>query len=105
MLFDQESYKTIRDACKSKSKSEIEFEVPRAITAFSSGSAPSEWAAYPPCILPPEGCANVFRHAGSDAQGALTRLELVDHLDGGQILYKAKGSDLVALRVTWPSDA
>lgn len=30
MLFNQENYKTIRDACKSKS--EIEFEVPLAIT-------------------------------------------------------------------------
>lgn len=103
MFFDQENYTAIRDACKSKS--EIEFEVPRAITAFSSSSAPSEWTAYPPCILPPEGYAHVFLHAGSDAQGALTRLELVVHLDGGRILYKAKGSDLVALRVTWPSDA
>ena len=67
--------------------------------------APPEWTAYPPCILPPEGYAHVFLYAGSDAQGALTRLELVVHLDGGRILYKAKGSDLVALRVTWPSDS
>jgi len=101
MLFNQENYNAIRDACKSKN--EIEFEVPLAITAFSSSSAPPEWTAYPPCILPPEGYAQVFLHAGSDAQGALTRLELVVHLDGGCILYKAKGSDLVSLRVTWPN--
>jgi hypothetical protein len=56
-------------------------------------------------MLSPEGYAHVFLYAESDAQGALTRLGLAVHLDGGRILYKAKGSDLAASRVTWPSDS
>jgi hypothetical protein len=36
MLFNQENYKAIREACR------IEFKVPLAITAFSSSSAPPE---------------------------------------------------------------
>jgi hypothetical protein len=100
MLFNQENYPQIKSACENKT--EIEFEVPEEITAFSSGSAPLEWTAFPPCLLPPEGYAQVFVYAGSDAKGALTRLELLVHLDGGRILYKAQNNNLVALRVTWP---
>ncbi len=100
MLFNQENYPQIKTACESKN--EIEFEAPRELTAFATSSAPLEWTAYPPCALPPEGYAQVFVHAGADAKGELTRLELLVHLDGGRILYKAQANDRVALKVTWP---
>ncbi|MBT9538729.1 hypothetical protein [Thiobacillus sp.] len=101
MLFNQENYLQIKQACESKR--EIEFIAPIEITAFSAESAPREWTAYPPCILPPQGYAQVFVQAGSDARGALIKLELVVHLDGGRILYKAQSKDQVALKVTWPA--
>jgi hypothetical protein len=101
MLFNQENYLQIKQACESKH--EIEFVAPIELTAFSAESLPQEWTAYPPCILPPQGYAQVFVHAGSDARGALTKLELVVHLDGGRILYKAHGNGQVALKVTWPT--
>ena len=101
MLFNQENYLQIKQACESKR--EIEFVAPIEITAFSAESVPQEWTAYPPCMLPPQGYAQVFIHAGSDAKGALTKLELVVHLDGGRILYKAHGNAQVALKVTWPT--
>ncbi len=103
MLFNKENYHTIEEACLSKK--EIIFEAPRLITAFRNDKAPSEWAAYPPAFLPPEGYARIFIEAGNDARGALMTLELAIHLDGGRILYKTSGEDNIALKVTWPKNA
>lgn len=102
MKFNQNDYPIIKSACQNKQV--IEFEVPKKITAFSDSEAPASWTAYPPALLPPDGYAQVFVHSGSDARGALTRLELIVHLDGGRILYKRSGPDEVALRVTWPNN-
>lgn len=103
MKFDQNDYPTIKSACQNKQ--EVEFEARKEITAFAYSEAPDDWTAYPPALLPPEGYAQVFIHSGSDARGALTRLELIVHLDGGRILYKKSGRDEVSLKVTWPSKA
>jgi hypothetical protein len=101
MDFNKDTYPQIKKACEQKEP--IEFEVDRDATAFSDSDAPAEWTQYPPALLPPQGYAQVFRHAGTDARGALTRLELVVHLDGGKILYKQSGNDQIAMRITWPS--
>jgi len=101
MIFNQQTYPQIKSACEAKQP--VEFDVERSATAFAAGQAPAQWTAYPPALLPPEGYANVFLHAGNDARGTLTRLELVVHLDGGRILYQANGVELVTLRVTWPA--
>lgn len=103
MEFNTENYPTIKAACENKE--EIEIFVDKAATAFSNSEAPSEWTAYPPACLPPEGYAQVFVHSGNDKAGALTRLELVVHLDGGRILYKKHAQDSVSLKVTWPTIA
>ena len=103
MEFNIENYNTIKIACESKE--EIEFVVEKSATAFSEADAPEEWTAYPPACLPPEGYAQVFIFAGNDKRGALTRLELLVHLDGGRILYKRSGENTVSLKVTWPNIA
>lgn len=103
MKFGQNDYPTIKSACHNKQ--EVEFEARKEITAFAYSEAPDDWTAYPPALLPPEGYAQVSIHSGSDERGALTRLELIVHLDGGRILYKKSGPDKVSLKVTWPSKA
>jgi hypothetical protein len=100
MLFNPQNYTAIKAACESRQ--EIEFTAEKADTAFAEGDAPLAWKAYPPALLPPQGYAQIFLHAGNDARGALTRLELIVHLDGGRILYKANGKHQVDLKVTWP---
>lgn len=103
MKFDKTDYPAIKSACQNKQ--EITFEAPKEITAFAGSEAPDDWTAYPPALLPPDGYAQVFVHSGSDAKGALTRLELIVHLDGGRILYQKNGQDEVSLKVTWPDQA
>ncbi len=103
MEFNIENYNTIKIACENKE--EIEFVVEKSATAFSESDAPAKWTAYPPACLPPEGYAQVFIYAGNDKRGALTRLELLVHLDGGRILYKRSGENAVSLKVTWPNIA
>ena len=98
--FNKENFPSIKEACENKKQ--IKFSVPLDITPFSAGGAPQQWTLYPPCILPPDGYAQVFAHAGSCAQGALITLELLIHLDCGKIEYKADGATKVALKVTWP---
>ena len=102
MKFDKHDYPAIRHACESKQ--EIEFEALKEDTGFATSSLPppSDWTAYPPMFLPPEGYAQVFIRAGNDARSELMQLELLVHLDGGRILYKGNGPDSVLLRVTWP---
>ena len=102
MKFDQNDYPKIKQACQKKE--EVEFDAMKSITAFENSDAPSNWTAYPPTLLPPEGYAQVFYHSGTNARGALTRLELVIHLDGGRILYKKKNEDTISLKVTWPEN-
>jgi hypothetical protein len=101
--FNASNYPTIKQACDSRE--EIEFIIDKSATAFSESEAPDEWTAYPPACLPPEGYAQVFVHSGNDKRGALTRLELVVHLDGGRILYKKRGEAQVSLKITWPNVA
>ncbi len=103
MEFNSENYNEIQAACKNKEV--VEFTVEKSATAFSNSKAPDSWTAYPPTYLPPEGYAQVFAYAGNDKKGALTRLEIVVHLDGGRILYKAAEENAVSLKVTWPSIA
>ncbi len=100
MEFNLVNYNTIKAACESKE--EIKFVVEKSATAFAKSEAPESWTAYPPACLPPEGYAQVFIHSGADKRGALTRLELLVHLDGGRILYKKSGENAVLLKVTWP---
>lgn len=100
MEFNSENYSAIKAACKNKI--EIEFMVEKSATAFSESEAPESWTAYPPTWLPPEGYVQVFIHAGNDNRGALTNLELCVHLNGGRILYKKSGENVVSLKVTWP---
>lgn len=102
MKFDKHDYSTIRQACQSRA--EIEFQAPKKITAFAESEPPSEWTAYPPCLLPPEGYAQVFIQSGADLRGALTRLELVVHLDGGRVLYRKESEDSVGMKITWPKN-
>lgn len=103
MEFNAKNYPAIKAACESKK--EIEFFVDKDSTAFSESEAPDAWTAYPPACLPPEGYAEVFVHSGNDKRGALTKLELLVHLDGGKILYKKHSQDQVSLKVTWPNVA
>jgi hypothetical protein len=103
MEFNLDNYSTIKSACESKK--EIEFFVDKSATAFSESEAPDEWTAYPPALLPPEGYTQVFVYAGKDKRGALTKLELLVHLDGGRILYKKSGEAKVSLKITWPNVA
>ena len=99
MEFNKENYSTIKEACTNRK--EIEFFTPITDTAFENGKAPDDWTAYPPCMLPPEGYAQVFVYAGSDAKGSLTKLELLIHLDGGRVLYKALENQQVGIKATW----
>lgn len=103
MRFDQDDYPEIKNACENKLQ--VEFQVKKEITAFSGSEAPDDWTAYPPAFLPPEGYAQVFYHSGSDLKGALIRLELIVHLDGGRILYKKNGPDEISMKITWPANA
>jgi len=101
MEFNKENYSAIKDACTNRK--EIEFFAPIAATAFENSQAPEDWSPCPPCMLPPEGYAQVFVHAGSDARGSLSKLEILIHLDGGKVFYKAIENQQVAIKVTWPS--
>lgn len=100
MNFDAENYRHIKSACERKE--EIEFNVEKSATMFANSLAPQAWTAYPPATLPPEGYAQVFIYSGNDMRGVLMRLELIVHLDGGRILYKANGENNVSLKITWP---
>lgn len=100
MEFNKDNYVQIQAACKSRQ--EIEFLAPISATAFEKSTAPEEWTAYPPCLLPPEGYAYVLAHAGNDARGSLMKLELLIYLDQGRVLYKAAANQQVAIKVTWP---
>ncbi len=99
MLFNQENYLQIKQACESKR--DIEFIAPIGLTAFSPEEVPQEWTAYTPCVMTPQDYAQVFVKAGFDARGELTKLELKVQLDGGIIKYKSHEIDQVALKVTW----
>lgn len=101
MRFDAHDYTKIKSACQAKQ--EIEFEADKSITAFSDSEPPQDWTAYPPALLPPEGYAQVMIRSGSDLRGALIRLELVVHLDGGRIYYKKINDNAVRLKITWPN--
>ena len=103
MEFTQETYETIKAACLEKQN--IEFKANASFTHFSSDAIPQDWTAFPPCLLPPDGYSQVFAFAGTDARAALTRLELLVHLDGGRILYKDSGQGFVAIRIVWPAPA
>lgn len=101
MEFNKDNYSAIQKACKNRE--EIEFFAPIACTAFENSTAPNQWTAYPPCLLPPGGYEQVFVRAGNDARGSLIKLELSIHLDGGRVLYKAIDNQKVAIKVTWPT--
>lgn len=101
MQFNAQDYPNIKIACEEKQ--EIVFEADKKITAFANSEAPQKWTAYPPALLPPEGYAQVMIHSGQDLRGALTRLELVVHLDGGRIYYRNLSEDKIELKITWPN--
>lgn len=103
MIFNSQNYPAIKSACQSKSAIELIDE--KSETAFADSEAPEQWTAYPPAMLPPQGYAQVFLCSGNDARGALTRLELLVHLDGGRILYKENGDNQVSLKIMWPKNA
>lgn len=100
MEFNKRNYSAIREACTNRK--EIEFFAPITATVFEGSKAPEDWTSYPPCMLPPDGYAQVFVHSGNDAKGSLTKLELLIHLDGGLVLYKAIEDQKVGIKVTWP---
>ena len=103
MQFNAENYQAIREACEKRE--ETEFWADKADTLFAGSEAPETWTAYPPCSLPKELYAQVFVYAGTDKRGALTRLELLVHLDGGRVYYQAQGEEAVSLKITWPNAA
>jgi len=101
MEFNQQNYPAIKAAYLARQH--VEFEIPIDATAFAGGSAPANWTAYPPCILPPEDYARLLVYAENDAKGRLTALEIIVHLYGGRVLYKDMGSGGVGVMVTWPA--
>ena len=101
MEFNEQNFSQIHQACVNRQ--EFEFLAPISATAFSKSAAPEEWRAYPPSLLPPEGYAHIFLHAGSDLRGSLMKLELLVFLEKGRILYRAANNDQVAIKVTWPN--
>ena len=103
MIFNSQNYPTIKSACQCRS--EVEFIAEKSDTVFADSAAPEQWRPYPPAMLPPEGYADVFLHSGTDARGALMRLELLVHLDGGRILYKENGNSQVRLKIMWPENS
>lgn len=102
MEYNAENYNAIREACEKRT--EFELIASKSATVFSDGKAPDDWTAYPPCMLPPEGYAQVFYKGANDARGTLMKLELMIHLDGGKVFYKAMENELVVLKITWPKD-
>ncbi|QYJ93350.1 hypothetical protein [Shewanella spartinae] len=99
MEFNQKNYPTIKKSCEEKQG--IGFFVSKSATCFSDSEAPSDWTAYPPASLTKEAYAQIFVHAGTDARGTLTKLELAVHLDGGRILYKKRDDKFVDIQVTF----
>lgn len=102
MLFNKENYPTIKSARQNRQL--VEFKARIEDTGFESSDVevPSDWKAFSPAIQSPEGYAQIFAHADSGVRGELIRLELLVHLDGGQVLYKSSGENLVAIKVIWP---
>lgn len=98
MLFNWGNLPAIKEACSEKR--EITFEAPKEITAFKNDAAPQEWTKISPTYQ--LSYAQIFFYGGSDAREELMRLELLVHLAGGIISYKADGNDKVALKITWP---
>ncbi|NTV19640.1 MAG: hypothetical protein HGA83_09455 [Bacteroidales bacterium] len=101
MEFNAINYPVIKSAYENKKQ--VEFYVDKSATAFSDSDAPDEWKAYPPPAVPEKDYVQAFVYSGNDIQGSLTRLEILVHLGGGQILYKKHGKDQVLLKVSWPN--
>lgn len=97
MEFNPDNYPHIREACENQNS--IFFYVNKSATCFKQGDAPDEWTPYPPVSLCKEALAQIYASAGPDERGTLTKLELIVHLSGGVILYKARGEDKVDLQV------
>lgn len=104
MKFNKSNLPKIRNACENKE--EIEFEAPKDITPFKNKSVPSQWKAFPPTVLPPEGYGKVLAYSSlsNTNDGVLTFLELIVHVDGGQTLYREHGPNEVSVKFTWPQD-
>jgi hypothetical protein len=101
MEFNRENYSAIKEACMQRQS--IEFSAPKNIASFEGHSSlPTIWTGYAPCLLPPDGYSKVFAGSGNDAKGTLSKLELLIHLDGGKLFYKASGEDKVDIKVSWP---
>lgn len=97
MEFNPTNYPQIRDACNKKQA--IAFYVNKSATCFSNGKSPEEWTSYPPITLCKEALGQIFAYAPADERGTLTKLELIVHLLGGEILYKKRDNDKVDLNV------
>ena len=99
MEFNQENYPSIKQACENKQA--IDFYAHKSSTSFSDSEAPSNWTAYPPALLSKEAYAQIYALSGNDARGALTKLELTVHLDGGKIKYKKRNEEFVDIEVSF----
>ena len=71
-------------------------------TAFCADNVPTDWSVCPPPLLPDEDLVRCMLYLGDEMRDRLTRLELVVHYTGGQLLYKSLGDSLVGIKVTWP---
>lgn len=100
MEFNQANYNAIKNACTNRQ--EIEFSASTSVASFEGKEPlPTTWTCYAPCLLPPDGYAKVLVAAPNDAKGTLSKLELLIHLDGGKLFYRASGKDQVDIKVSW----
>ncbi|WP_219268702.1 hypothetical protein [Pseudomonas sp. Xaverov 259] len=101
MEFCVSNYLEITNLCSNKV--DVELHAEKSITVFANDEPPIAWKAFPPTLLSNKDYAQVLVGAGNDARGKLITLELLIHLDGGQVFYKALNDKYINLKIVWPS--
>ena len=86
-------------------KKTIEIDVEREDTHYATSEAPVEWAECAPSLLNKQDMAYAIAYTAPDLKGQIDRWILLVYATGGKIFYKAKGLDLVSMRIEWPETA
>jgi hypothetical protein len=101
MVFNEQNYPRIRQEYLDRNEFQIQVHIQD--TAFCADNVPTDWSVCPPPLLPDEDLVRCLLYLSDEMRDRLTRLELVVHYTGGQLLYKSLGDSLVGVKVTWPN--
>ena len=84
-------------------KREIEFQLPRELTAFSEDPSPTDWQPLAPAALSQKEYDEIITMAARDGlKGGLMILEIKAYQAGGRIFYRGVDKAKVGVRITWP---